>query len=141
MNRIDHSSLLKREAWLKKKLRALERWKLDPSASDYQQLKHHEMALYSIIFMFGVFFLRRGVDSILEAEHWLDHQLLIPVFLLVYVSYLAYSVARLRWALEAFEQFAPQELKELSDRIAGESETPRDRNPVQMEDPAGGLSQ
>lgn len=57
-----------------------------------------------------------------QAEKWIDSDCISTVIVLGFVCYLGYSASRLRWALEAFEQFAPQTLDELKAKIAEQDE-------------------
>ena len=117
MKTIKHTSLIKREAWIKRRIKTLRKWSLS-SGSDFELLRAQENAHYGLIVYFGFSLVRNGIEDIFGAKSWYHWHFIVALSMLLFFIYLIYSVFRLRWALQAFEKFAPQMVDELSIKIA-----------------------
>lgn len=122
MKTISEDSLVKRLAFVKRRL------KNRSGNSDQQLLRWQEQAHYSLLIFFGVFLFRIGIREILDGMNGLDWEFFLAVAVFLYFLFLCYSLFRLRWALEAFEQFGPQTIAdlefEISEQDAGRKSDP-----------------
>jgi hypothetical protein len=118
MKSISNDSLKRRQHWLEKRLRSTKRWNAHSGFSDFQILRRQEQASYTLIFAATFFLMRFGIEAIFEAEGLIDFGAIVAVVILVSFFYLGYTICKLRWALEAFEYFAPQGCDQLKQTIA-----------------------
>ena len=115
---MNHTSLLRRQDWIEKRTLKIRDWAPCERETDFEILRRQEKSiLVLIIFALG-FAVRPGIEFLLDAEALFSLKFWIGCVISVGFFYLLYLFLRFRWALKAFEEFAPQYLHELKTRIA-----------------------
>ena len=111
----------KRVAYIKRRLKGRQKWDLFPQDSDQQLLRRQEQAHYTLLIGFGSFLIQFGAREIVDGLSKPSWGFYVATGIFLYFVYLCFSLFRLRWALEAFEQFGPQSITDLEGEIQSTS--------------------
>lgn len=118
MKPIEPDSLQRRLAYIKKAEATKARWNPGNGDTIQQALRRSEQYLWGAFIYFFGDLLRSGIKDFLEAESWWSVNRILPILGLTGLILFFYMIARIRWALAAFEQFGPQSASDLETLIA-----------------------
>jgi hypothetical protein len=117
MKKLPTETMSKRLAYVEERLRRRSTWDLFPEVSDQQLLRRQEQANYTLLIFNGTNLMMWGIKALFRSRDGFAPESLIAAGMVLWMFYIGYSLVRLRWALEAFEQFGPQSVADLRQKI------------------------
>jgi hypothetical protein len=117
--------MIKRLEYAERRLRSRARWDLFPQDSDQQLLRRQEQANYTLLIFVGTNLFMWGIEELIAGRPGFSFKFMVAVALVLWVIQIGYSLIRLRWTLEAFEQFGPQSVSDLRNEIDEQAVAPQ----------------
>ena len=117
MKMLSEQTMIKRLEYAERRLKNRSRWNLFPRDSDQQLLRRQEHAHYTLLVFVAWHLLSWGGKSLVAVRDGFTLEFVVAVGLILWMFQIGYSLIRLRWTLEAFEQFGPQSVSELRTNI------------------------
>lgn len=117
MKMLPIETMTKRLAYAERRLGIRSTWNLFPQDSDQQLLRRQEQANYTLLIFIGSNLFMWGIKALFIGRDGFNLEFMIAVGMVLWMFQVGYSLIRLRWALEAFEQFGPQSVSDLRQKI------------------------